>query len=59
MSRKLNGKVAVVAGASAGIGWECARALAREVARLVLTAGRQNRLETLAAEMRAMAEPLA
>src|SRR5271167_1876808 len=54
MSQKLNGKVAVITGASAGIGKESARALAREGARLVLTARRQDRLETLAAEIRSL-----
>jgi 3-oxoacyl-[acyl-carrier protein] reductase len=54
MSQKLNGKVAIITGASAGIGGESARALAREGARLVLTARRQDRLETLAAEIRSL-----
>ena len=54
MSQKLNGKVAIITGASAGIGRESARALAREGARLVLTARRQDRLETLAAEIRSL-----
>jgi NADP-dependent 3-hydroxy acid dehydrogenase YdfG len=54
MSNALNGKVAVITGASAGIGWESAVALARAGARLVLTARRQDRLETLAAEVRSL-----
>ena len=54
MPGKLNGKVAVISGASAGIGRESARALAREGARLVLTARRHDRLEALAAEVRAL-----
>jgi NADP-dependent 3-hydroxy acid dehydrogenase YdfG len=54
MSQKLNGKVAVITGASAGIGRACAQALASEGARLVLTARRQDRLEALAEEIRAL-----
>jgi NADP-dependent 3-hydroxy acid dehydrogenase YdfG len=54
MARQLNGKVAVITGASAGIGWESARALAREGARVVLTARRQDRLEALAAQVSAL-----
>jgi 3-oxoacyl-[acyl-carrier protein] reductase len=54
MSQKLNGKVAIITGASAGIGRESARALAGEGARLVLTARRHDRLEALAADIRSL-----
>lgn len=46
---KLQGKTAIVSGASAGIGQAAAHALAREGANLVLTARRRERLEELAA----------
>jgi len=43
----LNGKVAMITGASAGIGEACARSLAGAGASLVLTARRNERLEAL------------
>lgn len=49
---RLTGKVALVTGASAGIGQAAARALAREGAKVVITARRQERLEQLAAEVK-------
>ncbi|MGA3285036.1 MAG: SDR family oxidoreductase [Verrucomicrobiota bacterium] len=53
MSNKLEGKIALITGASAGIGQACARALAGEGARLVLTARREERLEKLKREVEA------
>jgi short-subunit dehydrogenase len=48
---ELRGAVAVVTGASAGIGWSTAAALAREGAAVVLAARRLDRLEGLAREI--------
>ncbi|MDB5057705.1 MAG: family oxidoreductase [Chloroflexi bacterium] len=53
MGTKLAGKVALITGASAGIGHASALALAGEGAQLVLTARRQERLSELAAQVRA------
>ena len=54
MPGKLSGKVAIVTGASAGIGRASALALAAEGAKVVITARRQERLEALASEISAM-----
>jgi len=50
MSGRLQDKIAVITGASAGIGQACARALMRDGASLVLTARRRDRLEELVRE---------
>lgn len=47
MTNKLKGKVAIITGASAGIGRASAIALAEEGASLVLTARRSERLSEL------------
>jgi 3-oxoacyl-[acyl-carrier protein] reductase len=47
MSGKLSGKTALITGASAGIGWASAVALAGEGANLLVTARRQERLAEL------------
>lgn len=52
MSQKLNGKVALITGASAGIGMASALALAEEGAKIVLTARRAERLQELSAQIK-------
>ncbi|MCB4821768.1 SDR family NAD(P)-dependent oxidoreductase [Roseicella aerolata] len=58
MDLELTGRVALVTGASAGIGRTIARMLAGEGCRLGILARRRPLLESLAAELPASAEPL-
>ena len=58
MDLQLTGRVALVTGASAGLGRAIATILAAEGCRLALLARRRPLLETLAAELPASAEPL-
>jgi NAD(P)-dependent dehydrogenase (short-subunit alcohol dehydrogenase family) len=53
MDIRLDGRVALVTGASSGLGERFARVLAASGARVVLAARRRERLETLAGEIRA------
>src|SRR4051794_25839546 len=53
MDNGIAGRVALVTGASAGLGQRFARVLAQEGARLALAARRAERLEALADEIRA------
>lgn len=48
---ELKKKIVLITGASSGIGLGCARAFAREGARLILTARRKERLDVLAKEL--------
>lgn len=53
MGTKLDGRVALVTGASSGFGEACAEALAAEGARVMVTARREDRLRALAERIRA------
>jgi short-subunit dehydrogenase len=53
MRVELDGKIALVTGASAGIGQDIARELAPRVKTLIVVARRKERLEGLAKELRA------
>ena len=54
MTTRLADKVALITGASAGIGYATARALAREGANVVVTARREERLQQLVREIEAL-----
>ena len=54
MAARLTNKVAIITGASAGIGQASALALAKEGAQLVLTARREERLQRLVAEVESL-----
>jgi len=58
MDLQLTGKVALVTGASAGLGRSIAKLLAAEGCRLAILARRRALLESLVAELPASAEPL-
>jgi len=45
---RLNNKIALVTGASSGIGLACAQALVREGCRVIITGRRADRLEKVA-----------
>src|SRR5436309_15508880 len=53
MARSLAGEVALVTGASSGIGWELARQFAREGCKVGLVARREAPLRELAAQIAA------
>ena len=57
MDLKIAGRLALVTGASSGLGEACALGLAREGARLIIAARRRDKLEAVAAAARAAGAP--
>lgn len=52
MSNELQGRIALVTGASSGIGWATALAFAKAGAKVAIAARRRDRLDALAAQIR-------
>ena len=53
LSNDLTGRVALVTGASSGLGWRFAKVLAKQGAKVAVSGRRLERLEALVAEIKA------